>query len=100
MSAFSRRVTVSPSACSAATRRSRSSSRQRFMRALLFLSSMGFMTRLYWSVRDTGSTCTEETIVLKSPPTRPSTAGKLIHKSKSEGGQGAHSYSPPPGEGA
>lgn len=55
MSAFSSLETFSPSACRAVTMRSLSSSRQRLMRALLFLSSMGFMTFLYWYVRETGS---------------------------------------------
>ena len=50
-SAFSSLEMLSPSVCRANTIRSFSSSRQPLIRARLFLSSSGFITFLYWSVR-------------------------------------------------
>ena len=54
-SAFSSLEMLSPSVCRANTMRSLSSSRQALIRALLFLSRRGFITFLYWSVLDIGS---------------------------------------------
>ena len=51
-SAFSSLVILSPSVCSADTMRSLSSSKHLLIRALLFRSSIGFITFLYWWVRD------------------------------------------------
>lgn len=48
ISAFSSLETFSPSLCRAVTIISFNSSRHRLMRALLFLSSIGFITFLYW----------------------------------------------------
>ena len=54
-SAFSNLVMDSPSDCRAKTIKSFSSSRLWLMRARRFLSSKGFITFLYWWVRDMGA---------------------------------------------